>query len=54
MIVLKHFNLPSNPLPLELVEKKGFWGSGPVQKWSFGATPVCVVRELAVLFTGQQ
>jgi hypothetical protein len=45
MIVFKCFNLPFSPpfyLP-EVVEKKGYRGSRPVQKWFFGATPVCVV-----------
>lgn len=52
MMVLKHFNLLSSPPP-ELVGKKGHGGREPVQRWFFGADPICVVGEPAVPFAGQ-
>jgi hypothetical protein len=33
---------------------KRIWESGPVEKWFFGANPICVVRKLAVQFIHQQ
>jgi hypothetical protein len=40
--------------PPEVVEKKGYVGSGPVYKWLFRANPICIVRKPAIQFTGQQ
>jgi len=53
MMVLKCVNLLSSPPPTRGNGKERIWGRGPVEKWFFGATLICIVRKSAVQFIGQ-
>jgi hypothetical protein len=54
MMVLKCFILPFSPPPTKGSGKGRIQGKWTCLEMVLGASPICVVRKLAVQFTGQQ